>query len=180
MDPHRSWPHQPAGGPEQRGGATFGSNMPPHQSQHSPPSTSGGPSHPGASYSSYHSSQHGLANLAGLSQSSPRQGQMPRPDMQSLHPPGPGYTLPGIGPERDRERARELEHLHMQEEEERRHREERQRIEQGPPMQSQQGPPTHIHQPVAVGPRTVHGPNGLLGNPGMTAPLSHSQIGAPS
>lgn len=37
----------------------------------------------------------------------------------------------------------------------------------------------HLHQPIAVGPRTVHGPNGLLGNPGPQ-PQPHLPLGAPS
>lgn len=36
----------------------------------------------------------------------------------------------------------------------------------------------HLHQPVAVGPRSVHGPNGLLANPGQPQP--QMPLGAPS
>lgn len=85
--------------------------------------------------------------------------------------------------DRERQREREIERIHIKEEEDRRHREhERQRMEQAPPHQTPQGPPVHLHQPVAVGPRTVHGPNGLLGNPGMGGPppQPHMPLGAPS
>lgn len=53
-------------------------------------------------------------------------------------------------------------------------------MEQAPQHQSQ-GQPMHLHQPVAVGPRTVHGPNGLLGNPGLSGPQAQGQfpIGGP-
>lgn len=37
----------------------------------------------------------------------------------------------------------------------------------------------HLHQPVAVGPRSVHGPNGLLSNPGPQ-PQPHMPLGAPA
>ena len=37
----------------------------------------------------------------------------------------------------------------------------------------------HLHQPVAVGPRSVHGPNGLLANPGPQ-PQPQMPLGAPS
>lgn len=76
-----------------------------------------------------------------------------------------------------------MERIHIKEEEDRRHREhERQRMEQAPPHQTPQGPPVHLHQPVAVGPRTVHGPNGLLGNPNIAGPppQPHMPLGAPS
>lgn len=73
------------------------------------------------------------------------------------------------------ERSREAQEakdrdIHIKEEQDaavRRERDarERQHLEQVPPHQTQAGP-IHLHQPVAVGPRTVHGPNGLLGNPG--------------
>lgn len=89
--------------------------------------------------------------------------------------------------ERERERAREVEQqIHIKEEEDRRHREEiTRRLEQQPPQhQTHGGPPVHIHQPVAVGPRNaIHGPNGLLGNPGLTGPgpqpQPHHPLGAP-
>lgn len=57
---------------------------------------------------------------------------------------------------------------------------QRQHMDQPPPHQTQ---PSHIHlhQPVAVGPRTVHGPNGLLGNPTATnATNGHSHLPPPS
>lgn len=56
---------------------------------------------------------------------------------------------------------------------------ERQHLEQVPPHQTPAGP-IHLHQPVAIGPRTAHGPNGLLGNPAAIAgPNGHPQLGAP-
>lgn len=80
----------------------------------------------------------------------------------------------------DRERERQREEIQIKEEEDRRHREqERQRLEQAPPHHTQQGPPMHLHQPVAVGPRSVHGPNGLLANPGQPA-QPQMPLGAPS
>ena len=126
-----------------------------------------------------------MANLAGLSQSSPR--QPPRPEGQQPPPQGPQLPLPGFSQatgqpgtaERERERAREQQEIQIKEEEDRRHREqqERQRLEQAPPHQSQPAQPMHLHQPVAVGPRSVHGPNGLLSNPG---PQPQLPLGAPS
>jgi paired amphipathic helix protein Sin3a len=57
-------------------------------------------------------------------------------------------------------------------------------MDQLPPHQAQAGP-IHLHQPVAVAPRTVHGPNGLLANSssahgpvfngGPVQPATHSQ-----
>jgi paired amphipathic helix protein Sin3a len=76
--------------------------------------------------------------------------------------------------------VREAE-THIKEEEDRRNRElqDRQRFEQAPPHQTQAGPPMHLHQPVAVGPRSaVHGPNGLLGNPPAQQP--QLPLGAPA
>lgn len=54
-------------------------------------------------------------------------------------------------------------------------------MEQAPPHQ---GPP-HLHQPRAVPPPTVHGPNGLLGNPSIAHQHQQQQLpqpplGAPS
>lgn len=44
-------------------------------------------------------------------------------------------------------------------------------MEQLPPHQAQRGP-IHLHQPVAVPPNAVHGPNGLLAN----AAGGHGQV----
>jgi len=85
--------------------------------------------------------------------------------------------------DRERERVREVEQIHIKEEQDRQIREqqERQRLEQAPQHQAQPGQPMHLHQPVAVGPRTVHGPNGLLGNPGLAGPQPQPgfPLGAP-
>ncbi|KAI5365969.1 putative transcriptional regulatory protein Sin3 [Septoria linicola] len=194
--PHRSWPpHQPGGnghaGDNQhqaqsqppRPAHGYGPGTPQHNPQQSPPHAPSGLPAPGGPFASFHSTGHSLASLAGLSQQSPRQpqSQAQRPDDRPPQPPqGPGFALPGLGQvtgqpsiaeQRERERAREAEQIHIKEEEDRRHREaERQRMEQAPLHQSQQGPPVHLHQPVAVGPRTIHGPNGLLGNPNIAGP----------
>ena len=129
--------------------------------------------------------------MAGLSQASPRQPppSTGRPEGPQQAPPqGPQLPLPGFTHqpgaaerERDRERAREAEQIHIKEEEDRRQREqqERQRLEQAPPHQTQPPPPMPLHQPVAVGPRSVHGPNGLLGNPGQP-PQPQMPLGASS
>lgn len=56
---------------------------------------------------------------------------------------------------------------------------QRQNMDQVPPHQTQTSH-IHLHQPVAVGPRTVHGPNGLLGNPAaINAPNGHSHLPPP-
>ena len=70
--------------------------------------------------------------------------------------------------------AEHRDNIHIKEEQDAARRDqqrERQHMDQLPPHQTQSGP-IHLHQPVAVAPRTVHGPNGLLGN----APNSHSQV----
>ncbi|KAF2163855.1 hypothetical protein M409DRAFT_68133 [Zasmidium cellare ATCC 36951] len=200
---HRSWGHQqpgsgnPHGDPSQsqgapRAGPNYGPGTPQHNPQHSPPSGANGLPPPGGPFPPFHQPAHSLASLAGLSQSSPRQPppQQHRPEEPDSRPP-PGFGLPSLSQATgqsnvlaDRERReREMERIHIKEEEDRRHREhERQRMEQAPPHQTPQGPPVHLHQPVAVGPRTVHGPNGLLGNPGMGGPppQPHLPLGAPS
>ncbi|KAI5200141.1 hypothetical protein E4T39_05880 [Aureobasidium subglaciale] len=66
------------------------------------------------------------------------------------------------------------ENIHIKEEQDavrRDQQRERQHIDQLPPHQAQGGP-IHLHQPVAVAPRTVHGPNGLLAN----TPGGHAQM----
>ncbi|CAK4033378.1 Paired amphipathic helix pst1 [Lecanosticta acicola] len=227
MEPHRSWPHQGGGNSNESQrppGAGFGPGTPQHPTQQSPPSgpsgagAAGGLPPPGSAFPPFHQHQHPLANLAGISQASPRQAPSQsahRPDEAQPRPPpaAPGaFGLPSLSQatgqpphaaaaererererdrERDREREREEHRIHIKEEEDRRHREqERQRLEQAPPHQAQQGPPVHLHQPVAVGPRTVHGPNGLLGNPQLAGPgpgpgpgpqsQQHLPLGAPT
>lgn len=115
-----------------------------------------------------------------MNQSSPR--QPPPSTHRPEGPQGPNFPLPtlsqatGQAAAADRERAREVEQIHIKEEQDRQHREqERQRLEQAPQHQAQ-GQPMHLHQPVAVGPRTVHGPNGLLGNPGLAGPQPQGQF----
>ncbi|KXS98156.1 hypothetical protein AC579_9993 [Pseudocercospora musae] len=186
---HGRWPHQPGGNSQHANEGQYG---PGHQS---PPSGPSGLPHPAGPYSSYQA--HSLASLAGLSQSSPRQPPLNRPEDPRSQPPpqGPGFPLPGLSQatgqpsaaerERERERARELDQqIHIKEEEDRRHREEeRRRMEQAPQHQAPPGPPAHLHQPVAVGPRNpIHGPNGLLGNPALAVPQPQPlhTLGAPS
>lgn len=72
---------------------------------------------------------------------------------------------------RDAREAGTLEAIAARREAEQREREARelQHREQPPPHETHTGP-VHIHQPVAVAPvRAIHGPNGLLGNPGAGA-----------
>ncbi|KAK1823229.1 Transcriptional regulatory protein sin3 [Friedmanniomyces endolithicus] len=169
------WPPGP-------GGNAHGT--PHHHTAQSPPNNPSNlpPPPPGAQFPPFHQASHSLASLAGISQSSPRQPPLPNhPSDRPLQPPG--FPLPGLTQATgqpaapDRERARE-EQIHIKEEEDRRHRElERQRLEQAPPHQAQQGPPM-LHQPVAVGPGRVHGPNGILGNPAIAGPSM--PLGAPS
>jgi paired amphipathic helix protein Sin3a len=80
---------------------------------------------------------------------------------------------PSIENERD---ARELEEMARREAERDREMRERQHREQQPPHENHTGS-IQIHQPVAVPPnvRSIHGPNGLLGNPGP--PSSNSAQG---
>ncbi|KAK3675804.1 Transcriptional regulatory protein sin3 [Recurvomyces mirabilis] len=190
MEGSHRWPGPPGSnthGPSNesqapRPGASFG--PPQHQTAHSPQSSLSGlpppPPPPGAQYAFHQSSHpsHSIAGLANLSQQSPRQ-----PQERERQPPG--FPLPGITqatgqpPVPERERAREVE-IHIKEEEDRRQREhERQRLEQAPPHQAHAGPPM-LHQPVAVGPGRVHGPNGILGNPAIAGPLAQIPLGAPS
>ncbi|EMC95117.1 hypothetical protein BAUCODRAFT_35108 [Baudoinia panamericana UAMH 10762] len=195
MDPaHRGWPppsggstHASNGEQAPRAGATFGTPQ-----QHSAPSPSvrpvGLPPPPGNPFPPFHQASHGLAAHPAISQSSPRQIPISHgPDRPPLQ--APGFPLPNISQatgqpgiiERERERER-VEQIHIKEEEDRRHREiERQRLEQAPPHQPQQGPPM-LHQPVAVGHGRVHGPNGILGNPQLSGPQPPPQmpLGAPS
>ena len=124
-----------------------------------------------------------MPNLAALSQSSPRHLPQTHAAQQPSHPQG----VPGPG-ERSREaqeaKEREAREVHIKEEQDaavRRERDgrDRQHTEQLPPHQTQSAP-IHLHQPVAVGPRTIHGPNGLLGNPAAIAgPTAHPQMGGP-
>lgn len=136
--------------------------------------------------------------MAGLSQS-PRQAPLPphsapgRPDpSQDGPPPSTQLSLPGFSQatgqigatERDRPEA--TENFHIKREDGRRHFEElererlerRDRLDHSAPHQTHPGPQMQLHQPVAVGPRSVHGPNGLLANPGPPQP--QMPPGAPS
>lgn len=120
-----------------------------------------------------------------MSQSSPRHGPLSQPPpQQGVHAPGFGGPPNPQSREAQEAREREAREVHIKEEQDaavRRERDvrERQHMEQVPPHQTQAAP-IHLHQPVAVGPRTVHGPNGLLGNPGaITGQSASSQMGAP-
>jgi paired amphipathic helix protein Sin3a len=148
-----------------------GWNSPQHQTQQSPSAGHVGLPPPGGHFAYQQQPQHGLG---GMNQSSPRQ-----PPPSAHRPEGPNFPLPTLSQATgqvaaaDRERA---EQIHIKEEQDRQHREqERQRLEQAPQHQGQ-GQPMHLHQPVAVGPRTVHGPNGLLGNPGLAGPQPQGQF----
>ncbi|KAK0272334.1 hypothetical protein LTR35_012917 [Friedmanniomyces endolithicus] len=137
------WPPGP-------GGNAHGT--PHHHTAQSPPNNPSNlpPPPPGAQFPPFHQASHSLASLAGISQSSPRQPPLSNhPSDRPLQPPG--FPLPGLTQATgqpaapDRERVRE-EQIHIKEEEDRRHRElERQRLEQAPPHQAQQGPPM-LHQ----------------------------------
>ena len=163
----------------------YAHSTPQHHTAQSPSLGSSGLP-PGAPFS-FHGPAHGLQSLAGISQASPRQpltAHRPEGLPTQQQQQAPGFPLPSLTQATgqlgaaERERARE-EQIHIKEEEDRRHRDlERQRLEQVPPHQ----PPPMIHQPVAVGPRSVHGPNGILGNPGIAGPpqQSHMPLGAPS
>lgn len=147
-----------------------------HQTQQSPPVGHAGLPPPSGHFA-YQQPTHGLG---GMNQSSPR--QPPPSTHRPEGPQGPNFPLPtlsqatGQASVADRERAREAEQIHIKEEQDRQHREqERQRLEQAPQHQAQ-GQPMQLHQPVAVGPRTVHGPNGLLGNPGLAGPQQQGQF----
>ncbi|KAF2806646.1 uncharacterized protein BDZ99DRAFT_573392 [Mytilinidion resinicola] len=130
----------------------------------------------------------------------------PQPHQNAMQ--GPGYSLPGISQtlqqphlhaqnqaslDRDREMRdrdnREREIMEAQEEAARREAEHREREMRERQQQHEAAIQSHsetmqIHQPVAVAPavRTIHGPNGLLGNSATlsgTNALSAS-IGAPN
>jgi paired amphipathic helix protein Sin3a len=152
-------------------------HSPQHPTQQSPSTGHAGLPPPGGHFAYQQQSQHALG---GMNQSSPR--QPPPSTHRPEGPQGPNFPLPtlsqatGQAAAADRERAREVEQIHIKEEQDRQHREqERQRLEQAPQHQVQ-GQPMHLHQPVAVGPRTVHGPNGLLGNPGLAGPQQQGQF----
>ncbi|QIW96222.1 hypothetical protein AMS68_001740 [Peltaster fructicola] len=195
MDPSfRGWTAQ--------GAAPVGSASEQGQNKSSRPQTTYGPGGPQRSPPSVNAlpppnnqypyqASHNMPGLPGINHPSPRQApsSLQRVD-NAQSQQGPGFSLPAISQatgqpglsERERERAREAEQIHIKEEADRHHREmERQRMEQAPPHQAPPGPPIHLHQPVAVGTRTVHGPNGLLAQPGMSGPpQSQHAIGAPN
>ncbi|PNS20411.1 hypothetical protein CAC42_5861 [Sphaceloma murrayae] len=187
MNPsHRDgWPRPPASASshhrdaeqahnqQHRPGAGFGPS-PSQASPHAP--TSNLPQQSGH-FVPYQQPGHSLPALASMGQGSPR-NQPPPPAMHH-----PSQYQPGAPPSREAQDAREREarEVHIKEEQDRRDRDirERQLLEQMQPQQAQ-GPPIQLHQPVAVGPRTVHGPNGLLGNPSaITGGHPASQMGGP-
>jgi len=153
----------------------------------------------GAFLSSNPPSNHSLPVLAGLTGSSSSTGpgryQAPTqdpPTAQSSHQaPQPGsFPLPGVnqavhgqhtlqphpGMEQDREMreprdAGSLESMAARRDAEQREREAReQQHREQQPHETHTGS-VHLHQPVAVAPsvRAIHGPNGLLGNPGVSS-----------
>ncbi|KAF2203738.1 hypothetical protein GQ43DRAFT_389344 [Delitschia confertaspora ATCC 74209] len=145
-------------------------------------------------------------------QSSNNQESTPGPQSHQGAPQGAGYSLPGISQtlqqapahvqqqaniDREREtrerdpRERELMEAHATQQEdivkreaEHRERDIRERHPHEHPAHENHSGPIQIHQPVAVAPsaRTIHGPNGLLGNAGqMAAPIPVSApIGGPN
>jgi paired amphipathic helix protein Sin3a len=148
-------------------------DSPQHPTQQSPSAGHAGLPPPSGHFGYQQQTSHGLG---GMNQSSPR--QPPPPVHRSEGPQGPNFPLPTLSQATGQAQAadREREQIHIKEEQDRQHREqERQRLEQAPQHQAQ-GQPMHLHQPVAVGPRTVHGPNGLLGNPGLAGPQSQAQF----
>lgn len=148
-------------------------DSPQHPTQQSPSAGHAGLPPPSGHFGYQQQTSHGLG---GMNQSSPR--QPPPPVHRSEGPQGPNFPLPTLSQATGQAQAadREREQIHIKEEQDRQHREqERQRLEQAPQHQAQ-GQPMHLHQPVAVGPRTVHGPNGLLGNPGLAGPQSQGQF----
>jgi paired amphipathic helix protein Sin3a len=123
--------------------------------------------------------------LAQTSQAAQNQATQHAEQQASLQlqgqPPQSGHTFNGISQhqlqphpsiESDREReSRDLEELARRNAEQREQdiRERQQHREQQAAHENHAGS-MQIHQPVAVPPsvRTIHGPNGLLGNPGST------------
>ncbi|KAI4716895.1 hypothetical protein E4T48_06933 [Aureobasidium sp. EXF-10727] len=90
-----------------------------------------------------------------------------------LNPPSPRHQAQAAFP-LGREMPDHRDNIHIKEEQDavrRDQQRERQHMEQLPPHQAQRGP-IHLHQPVAVPPNAVHGPNGLLAN----AAGGHGQV----
>lgn len=107
---------------------------------------------------------------------------------QNSNQPGPHqpFSMSGLGQQHGVQDAKDgdVRQVHIKEEHERRDQQrerdmQRQHMDHVPPHQTQSAH-MHLHQPVAVGTRSVHGPNGLLGNPAaMSAPNGHSHLPAP-
>ncbi|KAK4993254.1 Transcriptional regulatory protein sin3 [Elasticomyces elasticus] len=142
-----------------------GNAHPSEQTQTAAPRPTGG-------FGPFPQSGHNLPGLAGLSQSSPPRQALP---LSGIGQPTPQQQQTPADRERDVQAARERE-IHIKEEDAIRRDHHR---EQLPPHQAQPARPLHLHQPVAVGPRTVHGPNGLLGG-AMAGPPAHAMLGAPT
>ncbi|KAG9806374.1 hypothetical protein KCU98_g22602, partial [Aureobasidium melanogenum] len=90
-----------------------------------------------------------------------------------LNPPSPRHQAQAAFP-LGRDMPDHRDNIHIKEEQDavrRDQQRERQHMEQLPPHQAQRGP-IHLHQPVAVPPNAVHGPNGLLAN----AAGGHGQV----
>ncbi|KAF2154652.1 hypothetical protein K461DRAFT_238036 [Myriangium duriaei CBS 260.36] len=182
MNPsHRDGWSRPPGAPSghhreseqsHRPGPIYGASQ---SSPHAP--ASGLPQPPGHFVPYQQPSQHNLPAITSLGQGSPRG--------HASQPPPPNPHHPGAYPSTSREaldmKEREAREVHIKEEQDaRRERDlrERQLLDQMHPQQSQNGP-IQLHQPVAVGPRTVHGPNGLLGNPAVAGSNAHPQMSGP-
>ncbi|KAL1296692.1 hypothetical protein AAFC00_000168 [Neodothiora populina] len=174
-------------------GPHSGAQPSPHNAPRSLPPPSASP------YAPYHQPAHGLGGLSSLNQPSSRHPQQPQSGL-----PQP-FGVPGLGQQQSMQsrelaesRERDPRDVHIKEEQDaavrrdqQRDRERERERERERDMQRQHmdhlGPhqpqPAHIHlhQPVAVGPRTVHGPNGLLGNPSaIGAPSPHSHLPPPA
>ncbi|KAL2353175.1 hypothetical protein BJ546DRAFT_130508 [Cryomyces antarcticus] len=182
--------------------SSFGSSTPAQlqqQQQASQPGQSSLPPPPGPFFAPNQQVGHNLPTLAGLSQqASPRQSN-PLPGInqatQQQHNPiqsgfererehgihgRPQDDMQG-GREREVQIKEEQDALRQRDQQREREIRERQQLEQAPSHQNHAGS-IHLHQPVAVGPRTIHGPNGLLANPAaIPGPSPHSApLGAPS
>jgi hypothetical protein len=132
---------------------------------------------------------HSLPGLAGLSQASSTHNhpsaEPAQQNAQQQQQPQPNYPLHQLQPHPsiESDRDRELEELARREAEQRdremRERQQREQQQQQPqqPHESHAGT-IQIHQPVAIPPRVLHGPEGLLGNPGAAARASNATQGA--
>jgi len=121
------------------------------------------------------------------SHQAPQPANFPLPGVnQAVHGQHTLQPHPGVEQDRDREMreprdASSLENLAARRDAELREREAReQQHREQPPHETHTGS-VHLHQPVAVAPsvRAIHGPNGLLGNPGPGVSNAPSLLSAP-